>query len=324
MKTRKIRFLKKPRLKSPFLIAAWPGMGNVAIRAVEFLWECLQPKEFAEIRPEGLFYPHEAWIVNSQIEFPRLPSGKFFYWPNPHGKHDLILFLCEAQPAQEKGYEYAHYVLDVAQACNVKRIFTFASMPTPIDHTQDSQVWATATDKRLLKEVSKIAVKHLRVGQISGLNGLLLSVAKERAMDGLCLLGEIPLYAIQIENPRASKAVLSVFGKLLNLSFDFVPLDERAKLVEEEIEKLIDYFKTGAAAPGPISEEEIEKIKKNLASVTKIPESVKERIEEMFRTAERDLSKATDLKNELDRWNIYKEYEDRFLDLFRPHRKTDN
>lgn len=323
MKNKLVKFTRRPRLKSPYLIASWPGMGNVAARAVEFLWEKLKPTEFAEISPEGFFHPHEAWIVNGQVERPRLPTGKFYYWKNTSGKHDLVIFLCEAQPSLEKGYDYANIVLDVANAFKVKRVFTFASMPSPIDHTQQARVWATVTDKKLSRELVRVDVKPMRVGQISGLNGLLLSVAKERKMEGFCFLAEIPLYAIQIENPKASKAVLISLTRMLDLDLDFSGLDERAKLIEDEIEKLVDYFKSGAS-PGPISEEDIESIKQSLASVTKLPESAKNRIEKLFKFAEKDLSKAQELKSELDKWHIYKDYEDRFLDLFRPNKSGSN
>ena len=47
------------------------------------------------------------------------------------------------------------------------------------------------------------------------------------------------------------------------------------------------------------------------------------KIEKLFNAAKADLSQAGELKKELDRWNIYKDYEDRFLDLFR-HGKKDN
>ena len=43
---------------------------------------------------------------------------------------------------------------------------------------------------------------------------------------------------------------------------------------------------------------------------------MRERIELLFDTAMQDISRAADLKNELDRWGLFSEYEDRFLDLF--------
>ncbi|MBI4846022.1 MAG: hypothetical protein HY810_06070, partial [Candidatus Omnitrophica bacterium] len=64
MNNKYIKFNKKPKVKNPYLLAAWPGMGNVAIRAAEFLCDNLQPVEFAELNASGFFYPHDAWIVD--------------------------------------------------------------------------------------------------------------------------------------------------------------------------------------------------------------------------------------------------------------------
>ena len=39
---------KKPRLKKPYLIVAWPGMGEVAFKAAEYLIQALKAQEFVE------------------------------------------------------------------------------------------------------------------------------------------------------------------------------------------------------------------------------------------------------------------------------------
>jgi hypothetical protein len=41
-----------------------------------------------------------------------------------------------------------------------------------------------------------------------------------------------------------------------------------------------------------------------------------DRIERMFKNAKQNKAKAQELKIELDKWGLYKFYEDRFLDLF--------
>lgn len=48
-----------------------------------------------------------------------------------------------------------------------------------------------------------------------------------------------------------------------------------------------------------------------------LPRAARARIEEMFAGVARGRVNPTDLKAELDRWGVFKEYEDRFLDLFR-------
>jgi hypothetical protein len=42
-----------------------------------------------------------------------------------------------------------------------------------------------------------------------------------------------------------------------------------------------------------------------------------QRIDELFEEAKTDRSKAHELKHELDRLDVFKDYEDRFLDLFK-------
>ena len=60
-----------------------------------------------------------------------------------------------------------------------------------------------------------------------------------------------------------------------------------------------------------IEDEEIEE--------DKVPQYVMEKIENLFQEIKmkRSKEKATQLKKELDHWNLYNLYEDRFLGLFR-------
>jgi hypothetical protein len=192
-------------------------------------------------------------------------------------------------------------------------------MPQAIEYTQESGVWLAVTDPALKNTFQKYDFKLLTEGQISGMNGLFLSLAKKEGLKGICLLGEIPLYTIQIENPKASAAVLGALSKILGIELDLAHLSEQAKILEGEIDKLLDYLKLGAqgAQAAPIGEEEIEGIKRTLSQLTKLPASVKDKIEKLFEQAKSDITKANELKSELDKWNAYKEYEDRFLDLFR-------
>jgi hypothetical protein len=198
-------------------------------------------------------------------------------------------------------------------------------MPQATDHTQDSGVWFAATDQKTKDSLKKYNLSPLVDGQISGMNGLFLGIAKKAKLKGFCLLGEIPLYTIQIENPKASAAVLAALGKILNIQINVAPLKEQAGLMENEINKLLEYLKLGSAGvSAPIGEEEVELIKKTLSQLTHLPVSVKEKIEKLFAESRLDITKATELKVQLDKWNVYKEYEDKFLDLFRKNTDKGN
>jgi len=131
------------------------------------------------------------------------------------------------------------------------------------------------------------------------------------------------LYTIQIENPRASYAVLEALCRILKLELDLNTLLEQAQTMETEINKLMDFLKLGPQS-SPIGEDEIERIKKSLGQLTRLPSSVKEKIEKLFFQVKTDISKAAELKSELDKWNVYKDYEDRFLDLFKKKNEQSN
>ena len=313
-----LKITKRPYLKKPYLVVAWPGMGEVAYRAATYLVEELKAIEFASITPERFFYLTGSVVQSGILDVQLLPQSKFYYWKNKTGKNDLIIFLSNAQPDLSKADEYSQEILNLAKKFKVEMVVSFASMPQTTDHTQDSQVWFAATNQKIAESLKKYNFSPLIDGQISGMNGLFLGMAKKFGLQGFCLLGDIPLYTIQIENPKASAAVIVGLGKVLNTEINVAPLKAQSQAMENEINKLLDFLKLGT--PGqltPIGEEEVELIKKTLSQLAKLPVSVKEKIEKLFAESQVNISRANELKVELDKWNVYKEYEDRFLDLFR-------
>ncbi len=317
-----VKILKRISVKNPVAIACWPGMGEVAFRAGLFLKKSLNFRLFAKIENTGFFSPQGVLVQKGLINLPKIAEGNFYFYKSPSKKRDIILFLAEAQPTLEKAYEFGKVIVEFIYSYKVLRVFSFAAFPQAIEHTQASSVWISATHKEVLEEFSSYNLKVLEEGQISGLNGLFLGLAKEKGLKGACFLGEIPFYTISIENPKASLAVLEVLDKYLGLELDFEELEERAKFLEGEINKLVGYLKGNFPSQegSPLSEEDVQRIRRELERFTKLPQSAREKIEELFDKASKDLSYASELKKFLDEWGVYKEYEDRFLDLFKKKR----
>jgi hypothetical protein len=63
-------------------------------------------------------------------------------------------------------------------------------------------------------------------------------MAKERGMEGICLLGEVPAYATQIANPKASLAVLRVLTKMLGITVDMTELSQLAEQADVEMDRI--------------------------------------------------------------------------------------
>lgn len=303
-----IKIHKKIDIKNPIMIAAWPGMGNVAFGAVEFLGETLKAKVFAEIDLGQYVMPEVVRIKDGIADLPIMPKGIFYYVE----KASLIIFVC---PVQLDGIPASRVIssfLDFAKKLNVKQIYTGAAFSMSISYVESSIVYGAVNNPSLRSFLKKLGVRLMPEGHISGMNGTLIGFAKERGIDGICLLATMPVYAIGFPNPKASKALVEIFEKILNIGIDKSALDNAINQVEERMELIENQIKE--LFPAIITEEEKQTI--NLDE-DKVPNYIMEKIERLFQEAKQDRTKIKLLKEELDRWNLYKLYEDRFLDLFK-------
>jgi proteasome assembly chaperone (PAC2) family protein len=218
-------------------IASWPGIGNVSLIIARYMQEKLNAQEIGHIEPFDFFDPIGVMVKNNVIEAPQFPENKFYFFRNPKAQRDLVLFISDEQP-RAKGYDLANHILDICSQIKVKRVFTCAAAIVRIHHTETPKVWAAATNPKLIEEIKKYNVILKGQIQIAGLNGLFLGVAKERDVDGICLLGETPSYTTRIPNPKAAAAILEVLIKMLNVELDLTELKAIAKQSEETMKKI--------------------------------------------------------------------------------------
>jgi proteasome assembly chaperone (PAC2) family protein len=219
------------------MIASWPGIGDVSLTAAKYLVEKLNAVEIGEIEPVNFFEPVGVTVRDNLVESPRFPESKFYYWQYPKAGKGLVIFIGEEQPAF-KGYELVNCVLDVAQGLKVSRVYSCAAAVTRIHHSEEMKVWGAATNSDLVEELNKHNVILRGNLRIAGLNGLILGMAQERGMEGVCLLGEVPAYATQIANPKASLAVLGILTKMLGVTVDLADLGHLAERVDEEMDRI--------------------------------------------------------------------------------------
>ena len=286
-----IRLYQEPKLENPILIASWPGIANIGIVAVDTLREALEAEEFGEIEPWDFFYPKRVLIRNGVLERLEFPSSKFYF--KKMDRTDIILFIGEEQPAEEgrmyaegrKALGMANLVLNMAEKFSCRRVYTSGAAVALIHHTMKSRVWAVPNNENLVLETraydNTVLMSDIEGmgghGNITGLNGLLLGVARKRGLEAVCLMGEIPVYlqGLPLSYPRASKAVLEVIGRNLGIEIDLTKLDDLDQKLERRIEdfyqqiplemrgqlerlKHVSYDKP--AEPGPITEEEQKRI----------------------------------------------------------------
>ena len=303
------------KLHDPWLVAAWPGMGGVAITAGYYLMAKLGMHLMLEFPAAEFFEIDQVEVKNGLIVTRRLPRSRLFLWNDPKLERDLILFIGEAQPPA-RGGAVCHKIIEQAKNLGVRRVFTFAAMATAMRPMQDSRVFGAAIDRGTLAEFKQLDVDILEGGAISGLNGVLLGMAAAAGLPGGCLLGEIPHVFSQVPFPKAALAVLEFFGAMTGIELDYDELHEHAATVERTLEDFLARMEQAVEQaqeePGhlPAPGEAGGKISK--------PAVVDQKhIEELFTAARADRSRAYELKQELDRLGLFQEFEDRFLDLFK-------
>lgn len=303
----------KLQLHHPWLVAVWPGMGHVALNAGVYLLSKLGMSIIAEFEASELFDVDHVEVKDGIIQTARRPRNRLFLWTDPDKKHDLVVFVGEAQPPIGK-YAFCRQLIGHARELGVERIMTFAAMATQMHPEHRARVFGAATDEDSLEELKRLELQLLEDGQIGGLNGVLLGAAAEEGLRGACLLGEMPHIFSQLPFPKASLVILEVFATITGMDLDLSELAEQARTTEQQLGELLAQVEK---AYGPQFSSEEEEYTPEPAQPERLGAADQKRIEALFEQATKDRSKAFELKQELDRLGVFKDYEDRFLDLFK-------
>jgi len=323
----------KLKLKKPILICSWPGIGMIGNYVLNYLITQLKPVIYAELNIDNYYSPHNILIHNGIISFAQSTENKFYYYKTE--EYDILFFLSDMQPSQNFMYKLSKDITEFASTLQVEHIITFAGMPTNIIHTDKPKLFIAQTTQNNNLEFNLPLIGY---GVVEGMNGVILGTAKEFNINATCILTEIPIYTIDMDNPQTALRILKLLDKmfLLKLNFekinsDIADMEEKIKVIFEELnqkaQKLISQFdsphntknKYDVVNFNGVSFEELKKrIKFSL------PESAKNKIDELFKLASNDIKFAKELKDELDRWGVYKDYEDKFLNLFLKSKNKNN
>jgi len=301
---------------SPILIAAWPGMGNVGLIAADYIRKKLDAQPFAEIDMTPYFIPEAVVVRGAIADFPKLPTAVIYYSRDP----DILIFESDAQIIGKEGFAVAKSLMRFTADIGVKRVYTAAALPQNVSYRTSPQIYAAFTDKNVHLEFEKFNISPMVDGFIAGHNGTLLGIAKDYRIDGACFLGTIPCFAANMSYPKASLKIIELFEEILDIYVDKMEMMESIAIADSQFSAIEEKIKEfPMIAPDELYENTMEDITANSSqqSGEVIPQTIMEKIERLFQDAANDRNKAIALKKELDRWNVYELYEDRFLKLFK-------
>jgi len=225
-----VDIIEKPELNNPVLIEGLPGIGFVANIAALHLIHELKAKRFAQIISASF----QDYVLTTKIGNTRSPINELYYYKNPNGGRDLIIWYGNTQALTTFGqYELCGRVLDIVQELGCRYIISLGGFKKE-EATTTPEIYCAASDPEALDDALKLGTK-IMVGQIFGVAGLIIGLSRIRGLKGFSLLVEtLGLYP----DADAARCALSAVCKHLNLNVDLSRLDSAA----EEIKKMLESF----------------------------------------------------------------------------------
>jgi len=177
------RQIFSPSLEHPIFVQGLPGFGNVGKIAAHLLIKFCGAKPFLELYSPS--FPDYVSVNSKGI--CRLPRYEFY--AAPMEKNDFIVMTGDTQPSFDDvvaHYEVCSEILDFIGKQGCSLIVTIGGVPI----TQEkASVYVAATSPRLATEFMEKGAVIYSKGRIVGATGLMLGLAKERSLEGVCLLG---------------------------------------------------------------------------------------------------------------------------------------
>jgi len=177
------RQIFNPVLENPIFVQGLPGFGNVGKIAAYLLIKFCSAKPFAELYSPS--FPDYVSVNSKGI--CRLPRYEFH--AAPMEKSDFIIMTGDTQPSFDDvvaHYEVCSEILEFIEKHGCGFIVTMGGVPIS---EEKAQVYVAATSPRLAAEFMEKGAVIYSKGRIMGATGLMLGLAKEHGLNGVCLLG---------------------------------------------------------------------------------------------------------------------------------------
>lgn len=193
-----LRYLSHPKLEGSIFVEGLPGFGNVGKIVARLLIESSGAERFAELYSPAL----PDYVIVNKDGLCRPP--RYAFYASSMEKPHLIVLTGDAQPSEDvvAHYEICGKIMDFIEEQGCKFVVTIGGMPTP---RPEKKVYVAATSSKLAAEIMEKGAAIYGRGRIVGATGLLLGFAKNRGLNGICLLG--PTSGLRPDR----EAALSVF-----------------------------------------------------------------------------------------------------------------
>jgi proteasome assembly chaperone (PAC2) family protein len=239
-----IRYLSEPSLREPALVAGFGGWGNageVATSTVDFLVKSLEAQQLASLESDVFFLFSVnrplVTIANGHLKSLDLPRSRFYFSTNSLGR-DLILFF--GPEPQLCWHQYVEAFMQLCHRFGVRTFITLGGLHDEVLHneTKISAAGASMDEVQRLREL-KEPVELIEYVGPSAIHSLFLAKALEQKIESISLWAHAASY-LQGTNYKLCSGLIKRLNLLLGLEVEPTELDLSWKLVEDQIDQLIE------------------------------------------------------------------------------------
>jgi proteasome assembly chaperone (PAC2) family protein len=246
--TDSVRWLERPALRQPTVIAAftgWNDAGDAASNSVRHLIEQWDATLVAEIDPEeftdfATVRPHVRLIdgTTRTIVWPTVGV-----WSASTASGDILLVL-GPEPALRWKF-FTSLLVEVCRTFEVKMVLTLGALLADVAHTRPVQIIGTATDTSM---IDRFDLQRSRYEGPTGIVGVLHDTCGRHDFPSAALWAAVPAYASQIPSPKATLALLTKACTMLGtpvpsgrLSIEAYEYEARVSAMVNDDDDLVGY-----------------------------------------------------------------------------------
>jgi uncharacterized protein len=225
----KLNIIKDIKLKNPILIQGFPGSGLVGTICALYLVEKLHLEQIGYIYSDK--FPPIAAVHHGIPYFPaRIYASK---------KYNLIVLFSEFIIPSNLLFNLANEIYNFAKQKKVKKIICLGSIlkKEQIDY---SLIYAVVSLKNSISDLEKHNIHVIKEGLTTGLSSILLSYG---AIDNFEVISLLSLSSDSAVDLMSSYKLLLTLKNYLNLDLDLSEMENDAKKMEQEMQKLITQAK---------------------------------------------------------------------------------
>ena len=238
---------ESPR-KQPALVAAftgWNDAGDAASGALAWLASRWETTEVASLDPEP-FYDFADTRPRLRLEDD---GSRSLIWPSndlvaatvtgaetPAGDETELALLVGTEP-QLKWRTFTQQIVGMAQRLDSPLVVTLGALLTDVPHTRPTPIYGSSDDPEMAVHLGLTPSSYEGP---TGIVGVLHNACANAGLQTASLWAAVPGYASEIPSPKASLALVTRLGTLLDISPDTSELEEMAEGYERHVSELAE------------------------------------------------------------------------------------